>query len=225
MPEPLLSVDALTVHRGKTRVLHECSLTIEPGGPYAIVGESGSGKTTLLLAVMGLLPVSDGKIQLAGQDLAALDARQRARLAGLVFQDYQLFPHLTVLDNATLAPRLAGQSPEKVEASVRESLADLRIADLAGRYPHELSGGQKQRAAIARSMALSPQLLFFDEPSAALDLRTTEELADLLQRLNATSQVIVVSHDWPFIERCCARGAVMENGRVSRVGAVSNLRG
>jgi ABC-type polar amino acid transport system ATPase subunit len=223
MVEPLLSVIDLEVHRGRSVVLKGCDLAIDRGEPYAIVGESGSGKTTLLMAVLGLLPIAKGTVRVDNRDLPTLPPADRAQLAGMVFQDYQLFPHMTVLDNVMLAPRLSGRA-DGLEKRTRDILGDLGIGELAGRYPHELSGGQKQRAAIARSMVVAPKVLFFDEPSAALDHRTTDELATLLQTLNVTSQVIVVSHDWPFIERCCPRGASMKDGVVERTGALAELR-
>lgn len=224
MPEPLLEIRSLTVVRGGHTILDDFDLSIEPGPPYAIVGESGSGKTTLLMAILGLLPVASGTIRVAGQDIGALGPRQRAALAGMVFQDYQLFPHLSVLDNATLAPRLHGKL--NIEARALELLAGLGLEGLDQRYPHELSGGQRQRAAIARSLALEPEVLFFDEPSAALDHRTTDDLADLLRTLNGRGdlQIVVVSHDWPFIERCAERGVLLEQGKVAAEGALSSLR-
>lgn len=216
----LVCVEGLTVHRGDARILHEVDLHIAAGPPFAIVGESGSGKTTLLLAMVGLLPKTGGTISLAGRTLEDLSPRARAGVAGMVFQDYQLFPHLTVQQNLTLAPGLhaKGQTPAATIAQRASTLlTQLNIDDLASRFPHELSGGQKQRVAIARSLMLDPQILFFDEPSAALDSRTTDELATLLRGINPTTQIVIVSHDWAFIRRCCERGAVMASGAITQV--------
>lgn len=221
-PAPVLEIRGLTVVRSGKPILEAFDLVVPRGAPYAIVGESGAGKTTLLMALLGLLPPAAGTVRVSGRDITGLPPRRRAELAGLVFQDYQLFPHLTVLDNVTLAPRLHGRADP--EAGARALLADLGLADLADRYPHALSGGQRQRVAIARSLALAPEVLFFDEPTAALDPRTTGDLAALLERLNATSQVVVVSHDWPFLERACPRGALLEVGRLAASGTLESLR-
>ncbi len=222
-PEALVHVEGLRVRRGGQLILHGIDLVIDKGPPFALVGESGSGKTTLLFAAVGLLPIESGRVEIAGQSLDKLSPRERSRLLGLVFQDYQLFPHLSVMQNLTLAPRL--QQKPGHETLARDLLADLGISALAERYPHELSGGQKQRVAIARSLVMEPRVLFFDEPSAALDENTTRELAKLLLRLNETTQVIIVSHDRPFIEQCCARGARMRQGRLEDEGEVKTIFG
>ncbi|PKN56025.1 MAG: hypothetical protein CVU56_18300 [Deltaproteobacteria bacterium HGW-Deltaproteobacteria-14] len=221
-PTPALEIRGLTVVRSGAPILEGFDLVVPRGGPYAIVGESGAGKTTLLMALLGLLPPAAGTVRVSGRDITGLPPRRRAELAGLVFQDYQLFPHLTVLDNVTLAPRLHGRADP--EATARVLLDDLGLGDLADRYPHALSGGQRQRVAIARSLALAPEVLFFDEPTAALDPRTTGDLAALLDRLNATSQVVVVSHDWPFLEGACPHGALLERGRLAAEGPLESLR-
>lgn len=217
----LLEVEALTVYRGRRKVLDDVSLEIPHGEPYAIVGESGSGKTTLLYAIAGLLPIAAGKVEIRGQRVDRLDARARAKLFGLVFQDYQLFPHLSVWQNVTLAPRLHGKGG--AEEIGRRLLEELRIDGLVSRYAHELSGGQKQRVAIARSLVLEPSVLFFDEPSAALDAKTSDELALLLREISRRTQVIVVSHDVAFIERGCTRGARVASGRIVRQGALEAI--
>lgn len=217
----LLKIEALTVHRGRRKILDHVSLNVAEGEPYAIVGESGSGKTTLLYAIAGLLPMSEGVVEIRGHRIGALSARERAKLVGLVFQDYQLFPHLSVWDNVLLAPKLHGK--EGAKRLGRRLLEQLRIDGLASRYPHELSGGQKQRVAIARSLVLEPSVLFFDEPSAALDAKTSDELALLLREISDRTQVVVVSHDNAFIERACTRGVRMAAGRVVREGGLESI--
>lgn len=223
-PEPpLLELDHLSVFRGGRRVLDDVSLTISEGEPYAIVGESGSGKTTMLYAVAGLLPIGSGKVEIRGQRVESMSARERARVFGLVFQDYQLFPHLTAWENTMLAPKLHGN--RKAEELGRHLFEELRIDGLGSRYPHELSGGQRQRVAVARSLVLEPSLLFFDEPSAALDAKTSDELALLLLELGRRTQVVIVSHDIAFIERCCGRGARIAEGKVASEGALDTILG
>lgn len=218
---PLLAIRDLWVRRGGRRIIEGLSLEIRRGSPFAILGASGSGKTTLLFAAAGLLPIERGSVRVMGEDVGELHPRRRSRLLGIVFQDYQLFSHLTAWENVMLAPSL--QRREGAESLARDLMKELRIDGLAGRRPHELSGGQKQRVAIARSLVLEPRILFFDEPSAALDSRTSEELADLLVRINERTQVVVVSHDMAFVESCAPRGIRMEGGRIRAAGALEAI--
>lgn len=221
MAEPALSVDSLRVRRGGRVVLDGLDLRVDDGAPFAIAGESGSGKTTLLFAVAGLMPVDHGVVTIAGRRLDDLTARERARVVGLVFQDHQLFPHLTALENVALAPRLHGDADPEREA--RALFAQLGLEGLEPRRPHELSGGQKQRVAIARSLVLRPRVLLFDEPSAALDPKTTRELADLLAELAGAIQIVIVSHDRELVERCCPRGVRLDSGRITGAGGPAEI--
>jgi ABC-type sulfate/molybdate transport systems ATPase subunit len=218
----LLRVEGVSVMRGGRPVLNDLNLEIERGsGPFAIIGESGSGKTTLLYCVTGLMKYDRGDISISGKNLNQIPQNERANHVGLVFQDYQLFPHLTVLENIELAPRLSGVL--KNSNSALSLLQSLRIETLANRLPHELSGGQKQRVAIARSIILEPDVLFLDEPSAALDEKTTLELAELLKVLNKRTQIVIVSHDRLFVEACCDRGISLEGGMAMKPTAIKNL--
>ena len=217
----LIQVENLTLHRGDTPVVLDLSFRLPQGAPFAIVGESGSGKTTLLFAIAGLLPIQSGRILLSQLDLKDLEPQARARKVGMVFQDYQLFPHLSVQENLELAPRLSDDM--EALARIPDLLRDLKIDSLAGRYPHELSGGQRQRVAISRSLVLRPDVLLLDEPSAALDGKTTESLADLIVELQERIQIVVVSHDQPFVERCCQRGISLSAGRLKHSGEVLSL--
>jgi polar amino acid transport system permease protein len=219
--EPVLEVLGLRASRGANVVLEGANLSIVPGAPFAIVGESGSGKTTLLYAIAGLLPVQAGTVVVQGQSLLELSPRERARKVGIVFQDHQLFPHLTVLENVCLAPGLHGAEAPADQAG--ELFRSLGLDKLTERRPHELSGGQKQRVAIARSLILRPRIVLFDEPSAALDPRTASDLAALLAQLSDAIQIVVVSHDRPFVEQCCPRGVRVEAGRVSALAAPQEL--
>lgn len=221
MAESLLNVEHLEVRRGRNVILSNLSLQIESGPPFAIVGESGSGKTTLLLAIMGLIAKANGSIEIQGKDISELPAQLRAQSIGLVFQDYALFPHFTVEENIVFAPNRHGQKSAPQKAL--ELMEELRIAPLRHRYPHELSGGQRQRVAIVRSLILEPTILFFDEPSAALDIQTSTELAGLLKSINQKSQVIVVSHDIPFLNHFCENGVQMHAGNIIKSGPLSAL--
>ncbi len=217
----LCSTQNLRVKRGGRDVLRDVNFKLERNGPYAIVGTSGSGKTTLLYALTGLIKPADGVIRYGDRDLVELSRPERASRYGLVFQDYQLFPHLTVIENLLLAPQLREISVSREHAC--DLLGRLGVKNLADRYPGELSGGQKQRVAIARSLILEPQILFLDEPSAALDEKTSIELAELLAGLNEKSQIVAVSHDRPFLAAFCTRGVRMNQGRIDREGTVEEI--
>ncbi len=219
MPEPLqvLRADKLTVARGGRAVLSELDLEVLRGPPIAIVGPSGCGKTTLLMALAGLGPITSGTATVLGVAIADLPPRERARRVGVVFQDYQLFPHLDVMENICLGPRLHGVEGHRERA--RELLELLEIWTLAERGCHELSGGQRQRVAIARCLVLEPGVVLFDEPSAALDPRTTRDLAAVLTKLSTSTQIVVVSHDKPFVEACCPRAVRLDHGHIAATGA------
>lgn len=218
---PILELSHIDVHRGGQHVVRDVSLSIAAGEPFAIVGESGAGKTSLLMAAAGLLRPTRGTARVAGQDVHAADRTERARLLGLVFQEYHLFPHLTVAENVGLAPRL--QQDSAAQERGLTLLQELGLGALVDRSVQELSGGQKQRVAIARSLALEPRVLFFDEPSAALDEKTGLELASLLKELAIRIQVVIVSHDRTFLEGCCPRGARLAGGRLVSEGPLGKL--
>ncbi len=220
-PEIAVSAEGVVVTRGARDILDRVDLTIAHGSPFAIVGRSGSGKTTLLMVLAGLLVPDGGTIRIGPSSLADLPPRVRAQRVGIVFQDHQLFTNMTVMENVMLAPRLGGRSDAGTQAE--RLLGDLGLAGYADRRPHELSGGQRQRVAIARTLALEPRVMLFDEPSAALDPRTTRDLAALLGDLGSRTQVVVVSHDLPFVEQCCERGVRLDEGRVAARGRLSEI--
>jgi len=219
--DSIFKIESLFVKRSESLIVDNLSFDVKKGDPFAIVGESGSGKTTLLFAALGLLPIESGKILIQGKNILKLNEKDRSQIAGLVFQDYQLFPHLNVLDNILLAPRTLKLDITKTNAL--ELLSRLNIDSLTERYPHELSGGQKQRVAIARSLILKPKVLFFDEPSAALDEKTSIELARLAKDLTHETQVIIVSHDRVFIENSCTRGIRIQKGKIISTGDINQI--
>jgi len=217
----LIEIEKLHVSRSHNKILNNISLKIQKGPAFAMVGESGSGKTTLLYAILGLIPYQKGIIKICGRKLEELTPKDRSQLVGMVFQDYSLFPHFTVQQNITFAAKK--HNLQQIDERAQFLMNELKIFALSDRYPHELSGGQKQRVAIVRSLILKPKVLFFDEPSAALDTKTTEELANLLEKINAQSQVIVVSHDIPFIRKFCPLGCLMKDGEISKIGNFETL--
>lgn len=217
MADAVLRIQNLSLRRGDSSVLKNISFEISQGGPFCLIGESGSGKTSLLYAILKLIPMQVGEVLLNGEPLPEKSAELALHL-GIVFQDYQLFPHLTVSENITLAKRLRGEVPD-----IKDLASRLGITELLRRYPHELSGGQKQRIAIARSLVLQPEFLFLDEPSSALDVATSNALADLLTELNEKTQIVCVSHDIPFLRRFCTRGIRIGNGAVEAVGLLEEI--
>ena len=194
----LLSARGLAKRYGDTPVFSNIDLDLAPGEIVALLGESGSGKSTLLNCLAGLDEADAGSIQLAGQDLRALndDARSalRRRELGFVFQAFHLLPHLSVADNVALPLRLLGQRDD--DGRVQQMLAAVDLAGLAARMPRQLSGGQLQRVAIARALVHRPRLVLADEPTGNLDARHAVEVLDLLRRCTqeAGAACLLVTH-------------------------------
>ena len=191
---------------GRLTILQDISLSVAAGEAVAIVGASGSGKSTLLGLLAGLDLPSDGKVVLAGEDLAALseDARAvlRGRWLGFVFQSFQLLPALTALENTMLPLELAGQADARREAEAM--LARVGLGARLHHYPKHLSGGEQQRVALARAFAVKPQLLLADEPTGNLDAATGAQIIDLMFAMNAeaATTLILVTHDEALARRC-----------------------
>ena len=191
---------------GELAILEGVSLEINAGESVAIVGPSGSGKSTLLGLLAGLDVPSSGKVLLDGQPFSELSeddrATMRSRYVGFVFQNFQLLPGLTALENVTLPMELAGDKLAK--QSAMRFLERVGLADRSRHYPRQLSGGEQQRVALARAFACQPKLLFADEPTGNLDAKTGEKIKDLLFQLNADSAatLILVTHEQSLAERC-----------------------
>ena len=181
---PLLRVRGLRKVYGGNVILDELNLDVHAHRTIALIGASGSGKSTLLRCIDLLEPVDDGVIELDGRDITdpRVDADEVRSRIGIVFQAYNLFPHLRVLDNLTLAPRRVHRVPrDQAERDAVETLRRVGLADKAQSWPDELSGGQQQRVAIARALITGPEVLFADEPTGALDSRTAAEILGLFQ--------------------------------------------
>jgi molybdate transport system ATP-binding protein len=200
----------------------ELSLTAGPGEVVALVGPNGAGKTTTVRVLAGLLPPGSGSIRVAGRQVAGggtfLPPHERP--VGVVFQDYLLFPHLSVLDNVAFGLRTAGMSRSAARQRAAEWLERMEAADLSGLRPHQLSGGQAQRVALARSLARKPALLLLDEPLAALDARTRLRIRGELRRLldSFDGATVVITHDPIDAAVLADRLVVIENGRVVQTG-------
>jgi putative glutamine transport system ATP-binding protein len=191
---------------------------------FAVLGESGSGKTTLLNCIARFMAPTDGSITIDDLDIAEMPETEFRRILGVVFQKLYLFPHLTVLENMTLAPDKAlGQPRNEAKDAAVSMLERLGIDELADRYPSQISGGQGQRVAIARGLMLQPQYMLLDEPTSALDARTTGEFAQWLGELQADTSFIIVTHDLPFAAEVATHGVYLENGRLTAAGEVKSI--
>ena len=234
----ILEVRNIEKHFGATQVLKDISFTLEEGQAISIIGSSGSGKTTLLRCLNFLEKPDSGIISVRGETLFDADdpktqqesqIRQKRLHFGLVFQNFNLFPQYTALQNVTLARELlakehGGESRETIEKAGLELLDQMGLADRAGHYPHQLSGGQQQRVAIARALALHPDILCFDEPTSALDPELTGEVLRVLRDLaDRKTTMIIVTHEMNFARDVADRILFMDGGVVVEQGPARQL--
>jgi ABC-type polar amino acid transport system ATPase subunit len=214
----VVTVEGLHKWFGQAHVLRGVDLTVSPGEKVCVLGPSGSGKSTLIRCLNGLEPYDDGRVILAGVDLAGprREAERARRTTGMVFQSFNLFPHLTVLENCTLAPiQVAKLKRAEAEARAMTLLERVRIAEHAEKRPAQLSGGQQQRAAIARALAMEPQLMLFDEPTSALDPEVVGEVLEVMTDLaRGGMTMIVVTHEMSFAREVADRVVFMDEGRI-----------
>jgi putrescine transport system ATP-binding protein len=220
---PLLRIDAVVKKFGAVRAVDRLSLDIGAGEFFALLGPSGCGKTTLLRMLAGFETPDEGRILLAGQDIAQVLPHQRP--VNMMFQNYALFPHLSVRDNIAFGLKRAGMPRSEIKTRVAEMVALVRLGGLEKRKPDQLSGGQRQRVALARSLARRPQVLLLDEPLAALDKKlresTQHELMELQRRLGMT--FVIVTHDQEEAMTMADRIGVMDDGRLEQVATPRRL--
>ncbi|WP_291690230.1 ABC transporter ATP-binding protein [Bradyrhizobium sp.] len=216
---PLLRIEAVVKKFGSFRAVDGVSLDIRPGEFFALLGPSGCGKTTLLRMLAGFESPDEGRILLSGRDIAHVLPHRRP--INMMFQSYALFPHLSVRDNIAFGLKRAGLMRSDIDARVAEMVGLVKLGGLEKRRPDQLSGGQKQRVALARSLALRPQVLLLDEPLAALDKKLREstqlELMELQRRLGMT--FIIVTHDQEEAMTMASRIGVMDAGRLDQVAS------
>ncbi|MHA3065970.1 amino acid ABC transporter ATP-binding protein [Lacticaseibacillus saniviri] len=196
----MLTLKGITKTFDDRAILNQVDLTIKDHETLAIVGPSGAGKTTLLRIISGLTKPDAGTFIWNDQPVTPVKLRQDG-IIGVVFQNFELFPNLSVLRNITLAPTLQGTPEDEAKAAAMELLAQLDLADQADAYPFSLSGGQKQRVAIARALALKPEILLYDEPTSALDPSLRDSVADLVNQFKRAGMTqVIVTHDMDFAQ-------------------------
>ena len=216
----MISIKGLYKAFGDNLVLKGIDLEVADKEVVVIIGPSGSGKSTLLRSINYLDVPSKGKISIDGKELSAADINRVRAEAGMVFQRFNLFPHMTVLDNITLAPRKVRKTArEEAEKDARMLLEKVGLADKAEAYPEQLSGGQQQRVAIARALAMKPRLMLFDEPTSALDPEMVKEVLDVMRSLAAEGMtMVIVTHEMGFAREVGDRLLFVDDGRIIEQG-------
>lgn len=218
MQKPLIQVENLEKSFGDLRVLKGITVDIKKGDVVFVVGPSGSGKSTFLRCLNRLEEPTAGKIFFEGVDITdpKTDIDRHRQKMGMVFQHFNLFPHMTILKNMTLAPvKLQGKSKEQAEKEAMELLERVGLADRAGAYPSQLSGGQKQRIAIVRALCMKPEVMLFDEPTSALDPEMVGEVLNVMKDLAREHMtMVVVTHEMGFAREVADRVIFMADGKI-----------
>lgn len=226
-PVPKIEIDWLTKYYGAHLVLNQIDLAVAPREVVCLIGASGSGKSTLLRCINRLVPFDHGTIRIDGTDLYGpqMAENELRKRVGIVFQSYNLFPHMTVLDNITLAPRrVHGVRRGPAEERAHELLGQLDMADFAGSYPDRLSGGQQQRVAIVRAMATDPDILLLDEVTAALDPELIAGVLEVIAALKETGMtMVIVTHEMGFARDVADRVCFLDEGRIAEAAPPEQL--
>lgn len=214
----ILSIRSLSKYYNNVQILKECSLDVNKGDIIVVCGPSGSGKSTLIKCINALERFQSGEIIFNGVSLSQkeVDINHIRTKIGMVFQSYELFPHIKVIDNITLAPmKVLKQSKETAQKKAIELLERVGMTAHAQKYPGQLSGGQKQRIAIARSLAMEPDLMLFDEPTSALDPEMTQEVLGVMTQLAQEGMtMIIVTHEISFAQKIANRIVFIDKGEI-----------
>jgi polar amino acid transport system ATP-binding protein len=218
MPDPSIEFKNVNKWFGKLHVLRDVTLSVSRGEVVVVCGPSGSGKSTLIRCVNGLEKIQQGELIVLGESITK-DGVNLPRLrthVGMVFQSFNLFPHMTALQNIMLAPiKVRGVARDEAERTARTLLARVGIPEKAGNYPANLSGGQQQRVAIARALAMSPEIMLFDEPTSALDPEMINEVLEVMTDLAKSGMTMIcVTHEMGFARRVAHRVVFMDEGQV-----------
>ncbi|ERK65791.1 glutamine ABC transporter, ATP-binding protein GlnQ [Leptotrichia sp. oral taxon 215 str. W9775] len=231
MKEKIIEVINLKKQFGNNLILDDINFTINKGEAVSLIGPSGSGKSTILRCIADLETLTGGKILIEGHDLQdkGIDKKIKKELllkTGMIFQNFNLFPHMTVKDNIVKTLRIVKKTDvKKAEEIAGKVLETVGLADKKDNFPNELSGGQKQRVAIARGLALEPDILLFDEPTSALDPELVKEVLDIIRKLKKERKMtmLIVSHEMKFVREISDEVIVMENGKILEKGTVEKI--
>lgn len=232
MSETIVKVENLSKSFGKLEVIKDVSFSVEKGQVLGIIGPSGSGKSTMMRCINQLETVSGGTIQICGETLVKdgvyaekKKLREIGLHSGLVFQNFNLFPHFSVLKNITEAQiHVLKRNKDEAEEVARKLLGKMGLQDKEASYPCELSGGQQQRVSIARALALNPDILFFDEPTSALDPELTGEILKVIRELaDEKMTMVVVTHEMAFARDLCDTIIFMDGGVIVEQGKATDL--
>ena len=227
--ESKISVKGLKKNFGKLQVLKGMDVEIREGEVVCLIGPSGSGKSTFLRCLNRLEDITDGTVVVDGYQISdkSIDINKVRENIGMVFQHFNLFPHLSVLENITMAPvELKKMSKDEADKKAKELLKTVGLEEKADVYPAQLSGGQKQRVAIARALAMNPDIMLFDEPTSALDPEMVGEVLEVMKRLAAEGMtMVVVTHEMGFAKEVATRVIFMDEGQIKEQGTPEEFFG
>ena len=224
----MIKIENLTKFYGDTQILFDINLEVKKGEIFAIVGHSGAGKSTLLRCINGLESYQGGSLKVFDQEIKNLDETQQRHLrrdVGMIFQHFALMARKNVFENVATPLKFWGYKSDETEKRVRELLNLVGLENKAKSYPSELSGGQKQRVAIARALALNPKILLSDEATSALDPNTTNQILELLEKINKELEisVIIVTHEMEVVKSIAKRAILLEGGKIIGSGSIEEL--
>lgn len=220
----MISIKKISKKYNNKYVFRNISFDINDNEKLLIIGPSGCGKTTLIRCLNGLNKIDSGNIFLNGVKISNIDDVALKSKVGMVFQNYNLFPHLTVRENVSLAPRLLKMGNEKeIDDLVKRLLSEVNIINKIDSYPSKLSGGEKQRVAIARTLATKPEVILLDEPTSALDPATINDFISLLNELSKTTTIVVVSHEMDLIKSFADKVLFLKDGSILEYGTPDDI--
>ena len=224
----MIKIENLTKFYGDTQILFDVNLEVKKGEIFAIVGHSGAGKSTLLRCINGLESYQGGSLKVFDQEIKNLDETQQRHLrrdVGMIFQHFALMARKNVFENVATPLKFWGYKSDETEKRVRELLNLVGLENKAKSYPSELSGGQKQRVAIARALALNPKILLSDEATSALDPNTTNQILELLEKINKELDisVVIVTHEMEVVKSIAKRAILLEGGKIIGSGSIEEL--
>ncbi len=224
----MIKIEKLSKFYGDTQILFDVNLEVKKGEIFAIVGHSGAGKSTLLRCINGLESYQGGSLKVFDQEIKNLDEMQQRHLrrdVGMIFQHFALMARKNVFENVATPLKFWGYKSDETEKRVRELLNLVGLENKAKSYPSELSGGQKQRVAIARALALNPKILLSDEATSALDPNTTNQILELLEKINKELEisVVIVTHEMEVVKSIAKRAILLEGGKIIGSGSIEEL--